>query len=474
MPASLDVPARTSPTVLSMPQNINPGWQATLDGKVLPAQRVHGWQQGWVLPAGPAATRRRPVHARARLFTGLLVLGALLAGRLRRRGRPRCACGAVLPATCPPLRAGRVGRLDVVLVAVAAGFLTGWAGLAIVAVTWLVARRFRVGRRVGLRRRAGPAGRHGRRSPGGRSRTSRGPSTGRRRGRCWPSPPSAPRCSLLCSFLELEVGLGRGRLAPHHPADVLEPQDRALEVAPRQRWRSARVIAASSTRIVKKWPVNGTMSSTRNSTPITNRWMANTPYDTSPSHNAVRPERWWPHACPRAPARTSAAARRTPPPGCRARPWSPASQPSGMARVRGPATGVQAIAKSGGGQDPAAGQVAAHPVEHVLAGPQGEVGADGREAHPDQEHRHPARQPLQVVALAPGDVGEPRLPGDAERGDDQCRAPRSSAGGAPSGVVARPPGGTPSAASRGRTRPRCTGSTSGSATGAAAWGSRAG
>ena len=142
MPTSLDVPARTSPTVLSMPQNINPGWQATLDGTVLPAQRAHGWQQAWVLPTGPAATvdvRFTP----ARLFTGLLILGAVLAAvcvaavsplRLR-RGPAR---------ELPPLRAARVGRVDVVLLVAAAGFLTGWAGLGILAVTWLVARRLRV------------------------------------------------------------------------------------------------------------------------------------------------------------------------------------------------------------------------------------------------------------------------------------------------------------------------------------------
>jgi arabinofuranan 3-O-arabinosyltransferase len=142
MPESLDVPARSSTTVLSMPQNINPGWQAMADNKVLPSQRAHGWQQAWVLPAGPAGTvdvRFTP----SRLFTGLLVLGALLAVvciaavtplRLR-RGPPR---------ELPPLRAARVGRLDVVIVVAAAGFLTGWAGLGFLAVTWLVARRFRV------------------------------------------------------------------------------------------------------------------------------------------------------------------------------------------------------------------------------------------------------------------------------------------------------------------------------------------
>jgi arabinofuranan 3-O-arabinosyltransferase len=142
MPTSVEVPARSTTSLLSMPQNINPGWEATLDGKALPAQRANGWQQGWVLPAGPAATV--DVHfTPARLFTGLLLLGAVLAAicvaavtplRLRRR-----------PAReLPALRAARVGRLDAVLVVVAAGFLTGWVGLGLVALTWWVARRFRV------------------------------------------------------------------------------------------------------------------------------------------------------------------------------------------------------------------------------------------------------------------------------------------------------------------------------------------
>ena len=142
IPTSVDVPARNTTSLLSMPQNLNPGWQATLDGKVLPAQRANGWQQGWVLPAGAAAT----VEVRftpAQLFTGLLVLGAVLAGlcvaaatplRLRRRPAP----------DLPSLRAAPVGRFDAVLVVVAAGFLTGWVGLGVVAATWWVARRFRV------------------------------------------------------------------------------------------------------------------------------------------------------------------------------------------------------------------------------------------------------------------------------------------------------------------------------------------
>jgi arabinofuranan 3-O-arabinosyltransferase len=141
VPTSVDVPARSTTSILSLTQNVNPGWQASLDGKPLAAQRVDGWQQGWVLPAGPAATIDLR-FAPTRLFEALLLVGAGLALlcvvgatplRLRRRAVP----------DLPPLAAAPVRRLDVALVATAAGFLTGWAGLAILAAVGLVVRRFR-------------------------------------------------------------------------------------------------------------------------------------------------------------------------------------------------------------------------------------------------------------------------------------------------------------------------------------------
>ncbi|WP_235921190.1 alpha-(1-_3)-arabinofuranosyltransferase [Lentzea tibetensis] len=38
--------------LLVVPENVNDGWQATLDGTVLEKTRVDGWQQAWVLPEG--------------------------------------------------------------------------------------------------------------------------------------------------------------------------------------------------------------------------------------------------------------------------------------------------------------------------------------------------------------------------------------------------------------------------------------
>jgi arabinofuranan 3-O-arabinosyltransferase len=125
------VPARSSETLLTLPQNANDGWVATWQGRPLPAQRVDGWKQGWRLPAGEAGTvtlRYEP----AGTFTGLLVAGAVLSGvvvllvawslvRERRAGPPR---------ELPALRTGRPGLLDAALVVLAGGLLAGWWGLA--------------------------------------------------------------------------------------------------------------------------------------------------------------------------------------------------------------------------------------------------------------------------------------------------------------------------------------------------------
>ena len=111
---TVDVDARSEPTLLVVPENANAGWVATLDGAVLETRTVDGWQQGYVLPAGAAAE----VHLdfvpgtgyRSALLAGLaavllLVLLAALPARRPspaagppRRGRPVVA-GAALAAT---------------------------------------------------------------------------------------------------------------------------------------------------------------------------------------------------------------------------------------------------------------------------------------------------------------------------------------------------------------------------------------
>ena len=144
-PTSVRVPARSRPTVLSLPQNVNDGWTASWRGQELPVQRVDGWRQGWLLPAGAAGTVTLD-FAPARTFTALLAVGAglllltavglaLAALRARRR----------VAAADPPLGTGRPGALDLVLVVVTGGLLCGWwglAGVALAVLVGLVAPRF--------------------------------------------------------------------------------------------------------------------------------------------------------------------------------------------------------------------------------------------------------------------------------------------------------------------------------------------
>ncbi len=94
----VDVPARDEPTLLVVPENTNPGWTATLDGDVLEAVAVDGWQQGYVLPPGPAGTvaldfAPGSLYRTALLAGGgavllLVVLAAVPARRPAPAGRP--------------------------------------------------------------------------------------------------------------------------------------------------------------------------------------------------------------------------------------------------------------------------------------------------------------------------------------------------------------------------------------------------
>jgi arabinofuranan 3-O-arabinosyltransferase len=173
------VVGRNAPALLVVPENVNDGWTATLDGRRLESRVVDGWQQGYVLPTGragvvhlvfapgtyyraalgggalavllllalllpsrgptPPATRRRAAGAglALALLVGLLVLGgvvglaaggaAVVLGRLARGRRPvvlavvtvlaGAAAGAVLLATGG---GGEAATQTLVLIALAA------------------------------------------------------------------------------------------------------------------------------------------------------------------------------------------------------------------------------------------------------------------------------------------------------------------------------------------------------------------
>ncbi|WP_167977326.1 hypothetical protein [Lentzea indica] len=62
--------------LLVVPENVNDGWTATLNGQVLEKTRVDGWQQAWVLPEGDGGVVTLDFVPDARYRTGLLI-GAL-------------------------------------------------------------------------------------------------------------------------------------------------------------------------------------------------------------------------------------------------------------------------------------------------------------------------------------------------------------------------------------------------------------
>ncbi|GAA1703053.1 hypothetical protein GCM10009745_58020 [Kribbella yunnanensis] len=91
---TLEVPASSKPSVLTVAQNYNKGWVAyDGSGRKLTPIRVAGWQQGWVLPAGEEQlvnARFMPDRAyRAGLLVGSLGVLAVMAMAVFYRRRTR-------------------------------------------------------------------------------------------------------------------------------------------------------------------------------------------------------------------------------------------------------------------------------------------------------------------------------------------------------------------------------------------------
>jgi arabinofuranan 3-O-arabinosyltransferase len=96
---------------LEVHENFNPGWTATLNGKKLTAIRLDGWQQGFVLPAGPGGTVTLSFQPAASyhlalivsVFAILLLLAIILAdkpaGLSWPDGSPPVSGGAAPPAS---------------------------------------------------------------------------------------------------------------------------------------------------------------------------------------------------------------------------------------------------------------------------------------------------------------------------------------------------------------------------------------
>ncbi|MGN6131697.1 MAG: hypothetical protein ACTHOK_15250, partial [Nocardioidaceae bacterium] len=134
---AVQLPDRADPTLLFVNENLNPGWRADLRGRSLPAQRVDGWKQGWLVPAGaggvvtmtyvPDRFYQAALAGGAAAALVVLVVAARGSSRDRRYG---------------PLPAARGGWPNAVLLVAAGGLLAG-AGGALVALVALVATRDR-------------------------------------------------------------------------------------------------------------------------------------------------------------------------------------------------------------------------------------------------------------------------------------------------------------------------------------------
>ncbi|MGZ4645008.1 MAG: alpha-(1-_3)-arabinofuranosyltransferase domain-containing protein [Blastococcus sp.] len=117
------VAGRAAPALLVVPENVNDGWTATLDGSPLQRRTVDGWQQGYVLPAGAAGV----VHL---VFTPGTAYRAALGGGAA--AVVLLLLLTLLPArgTSPAPSGRRAARAAVALVLFAGlGLLGGPAGL---------------------------------------------------------------------------------------------------------------------------------------------------------------------------------------------------------------------------------------------------------------------------------------------------------------------------------------------------------
>jgi arabinofuranan 3-O-arabinosyltransferase len=134
---------RPGPTLLTVRENQNDGWAATLNGRILPKVTVDGWQQAWLLPAGRAAIVELRFTPDRTYRTGLVLgLVALVALGVLALVRPRVGSTGLAPGTGES--AARVGwTLAGSLVLPAVGGLLG-LGLWLVVVALALTRTGRL------------------------------------------------------------------------------------------------------------------------------------------------------------------------------------------------------------------------------------------------------------------------------------------------------------------------------------------
>ncbi len=138
----VEVDARSEPTLLVVPENANPGWTARLDGAELEAVTVDGWQQGYVLPAGPAGTVSLdfgPAGAYRLALAGGAAAVLLLAVVCVLPARPSRVVPGPGRRSAPSVRRAAAGTVAAVTLGMA--LIGGVVGVAALGLLWLVGRR---------------------------------------------------------------------------------------------------------------------------------------------------------------------------------------------------------------------------------------------------------------------------------------------------------------------------------------------
>ncbi len=102
--------ATSQRSYLEVAQNFNVGWRASINGRVLPAVQLDGWEQGWLLPAGThglvTLTYEPDTVYRAALAGGLALLAVILGIALWPHRRRRPAASSPGPVPVGPVPAG--------------------------------------------------------------------------------------------------------------------------------------------------------------------------------------------------------------------------------------------------------------------------------------------------------------------------------------------------------------------------------
>ncbi|MFP3991172.1 alpha-(1-_3)-arabinofuranosyltransferase family protein [Streptomyces sp. E11-3] len=121
---------------LSMYENANDGWKATLNGKELTSLRLDGWQQGWLIPEGEGGTvkleyRPAQVYEAGLIGGGVAVL--LLLGLVLFRRNEENADG---PSPVPPAPGLILGTVVLTLIGVVIAGPFGLLVPALAVVAW--------------------------------------------------------------------------------------------------------------------------------------------------------------------------------------------------------------------------------------------------------------------------------------------------------------------------------------------------